>query len=120
MARSEKRQRTEYIRARVTPEEKQRFLTRCTSSGLSTGDYIRQVCLDMKPLRAVRKVSVERKLLAQAINQMARYGNNLNQVVRKLNQGRRIKRVDVQAVLAALQQVNALRLIYRQALGYDS
>lgn len=120
MAKSEKRRRTVYISGRVTPEEKEQFLARCVRSGLSTGDYIRRVCLDMKPLRAVRNVSVDKKLLTEAINQMARYGNNLNQVVRKLNQGRRLKRVDERQIQAALEQLRLLRQLYRKALGYDS
>lgn len=118
--RSEQRKRTAYIRARVTPEEKARFLLRCDASGLTTGEYIRSKCLDEKPLRAIRRVNVDRKLITQALGQIIRYGNLLNQVARHLNQTRWVGKRDLKAIRVALTRFYDLRLMFRQSLGYDS
>ena len=118
-SRSEKRKRTLYIRARVTPEEKLRFLNRCESSGFIEADYIRAACLDAKPLRAVRKQNIDQELLTIAVRQISRYGNNLNQIARKLNQSQRFKRKDRHDLQSALEALKDLHTIFRQALGYD-
>lgn len=118
--RSDKRQRTEYIRARVTPEEKLEFQSRCQRSGITAGDYIRQACLDQTPLRAQRQPSIDRQLLAKALGQLMRYGNNLNQIARKFNQNQEIHSSDREALHSALQALHQLRTELRQALGYDS
>ena len=119
-SKSSKRKRTTVIQARVTPEEKQTFLKRCDSAELTPADYIRAKCLDAKPLRAMPKITVERELILQAIHQLMRYGNNLNQVARKLNQGRTLNKQELTDLKAAIHIISELRLTFRQALGYDS
>lgn len=111
---------TEFVQARMTPSQKEEFVRRCQASGLSTGDYIRIACLGAKPLRATRNVSVDHKLITLAIGQLKRYGNLLNQIAKKLNQGKRARRKDIQDIQAALVEIRQLCLLFRQSLGYDT
>lgn len=120
MSKSESRKRKLIIQARVSPAEKALFISRCEVAGLTAGDYIRVQCLDAKPLRAQRKVQLHAELLTQAIHQLARYGNNLNQLARKFNEKRWIKPKDRNAMREALAAIADLRLLFRKALGYKS
>ena len=83
--RSEKRKRTSYIRARVTPEEHANFQERCSSRGFSEADFIRLRCLDLPPLRKRRKRSLNEVALADALGQLGKVGGNLNQIAHALN-----------------------------------
>ncbi|MEL7121254.1 MAG: plasmid mobilization relaxosome protein MobC, partial [Bacteroidota bacterium] len=83
---SEKRQRTEFIRARVTPEMKQEFLRRCADAGLSSTDYIRRKCLDETPLRKVPRVRYESDLdLSKVLAHLGKWGSNVNQIAHAIN-----------------------------------
>ena len=82
---SENRQRTEYIRARVTPEEKAIFVKYCSDSNLTTGDYIRSKCCGVNPERKVQVRRPDQKLLSKILAQLGRDKNNINQVAHALN-----------------------------------
>lgn len=85
---SESRKRKEYIRARVTPEQKKLFTQWCENACITEADYIRQKCLEEEPLRAVPKRRVDEKLMAQALMEIGKLGkglNNINQAAKALN-----------------------------------
>ena len=92
---SEKRQRTEFIRARVTPEEKANFLQHCAAAGLSMGDFIRKKYCNTKPLRMYISRREHQVVMAQVLgqlmksqNRMARLDNNVNQMAKAINSAR--------------------------------
>ncbi|MEM7368712.1 MAG: plasmid mobilization relaxosome protein MobC [Bacteroidota bacterium] len=120
MNKNKQQRYTEFVQARLTPNQKTEFLRRCQTAGLSTGDYIRVACVEAKPLRATRNVSVDQKLIILAIGQLKRYGNVLNQIARRLNQGHRATRRDIQEIRKALKTIRQVCLLLRQALGFDT
>lgn len=86
--RSEKRSRTQFIRARVTPEEKMKFDKRCHDRGFTAGDYIRYSCIDAKPLGRAPKRSVNEKAMSEILLEVGKMGkglSNINQLARALN-----------------------------------
>ena len=109
---SEKRKRTEYIRARVSSEEKKVFVDLCSSYGLSAGDFIRKKCCNAKPLRQVHNHNDNQKIPAHLIglvlqnqNRMARLDNNVNQMAKAINIARlNCSRTDMIAILNRHEQ----------------
>ena len=116
---SEKRKRSKVIQVRVSPEEKASFLERCKNAGLTTGDYIRVACLKQKPLRRVKRITLSQELITRFIGLLMRYGNNLNQIARKLNQLHNPAEEDMRAIHQGLAQIREMRNFLRKALGYD-
>ena len=120
MEKNKKVLRTGVIQARVSQEERQKFLDRCTRSGLSSADYIRVKVLEEPPLRAVKKVSIERTLVTKAMHDIIRIGVNLNQITRKLNRTHKAQRRTLQNIDQRLLDIDRTLFLYRKALGYDS
>jgi antitoxin component of RelBE/YafQ-DinJ toxin-antitoxin module len=81
-----KRIRTEFIRARVKPNEKVRFEKLCEDSGLSPSDYIRKKILEEEPLpKLKRKKSASEIELSEVLHFANKSSNNINQIARALN-----------------------------------
>ncbi len=74
---NDKTLRTKFISVRVTPEEKERIVQLAEDDGMSVGDFLRVRLNTPK----VRKTRAER----EKILQIARIGNNLNQIARWAN-----------------------------------
>ena len=110
---SETRKRTDYIRFRVTPEEKKAFLQRCDDAGLTPADYMRKSALKMRPL----KPTVDTKLLAQMLSEWGRIGNNLNQLARHYNAG---NSADQEIGRELIKIVRGIRSDIRKGLGHDN
>lgn len=77
MNRDESTKRTAWLSVRVTSAEKELLTELASAEGMSMGDYLRH---QLKQPR-VRKTKSER----QKILQLARIGNNLNQIARWAN-----------------------------------
>ena len=75
-----KPERQKEIKIRVTAEEHQALLDRCTKASLAT--WIRETCLSEKRTKQSQVVEVNPDLLRQ----LAGIGNNLNQIARIVNQ----------------------------------
>ena len=82
---SEVRKRTQFIRARVTPEEKAAFLKICGEACLTAGDFIRSKVFGQQPLRVQQVRRPDQKALSQILAQLGKYGSNLNQIAHALN-----------------------------------
>ena len=54
---------------------------------MSVSAYMRHQCLGTAGPRAVRRVPVEKRALAQLLGQLGKAGGNLNQIARALNSG---------------------------------
>lgn len=84
---SDKRQRTETIFARVTPEEKSAIMARADRAGMASAAFMRALALGDPGPRARRHPPVNHIALRQIIADLGRIGNNLNQLARSMNVG---------------------------------
>ncbi|MEM6802870.1 MAG: plasmid mobilization relaxosome protein MobC [Bacteroidota bacterium] len=117
---SEKRQRQKYAITRLTDAEKAELQTRAANQGLSESDYLRRKALGSQPLKATKRIKPEREALLSVAGQLARYGNNLNQLARKANRQQNLSPADIEDLREAIALVNELREEVRKALGYDT
>lgn len=77
--------RTWFVAARLTDEEYRLIAQYSRAAGLSRGGYLRSVALGSPGPRARRAPPVNIEMLAHAVAQLNRAGNNLNQIARRLN-----------------------------------
>ena len=77
--------RSQELRLRVTPEEKETLRDQATKRGLSLSDLARERILKISPLRKRRRRSLDEKAMASALAQLGRFGGNLNQIAHALN-----------------------------------
>jgi hypothetical protein len=87
---SENRQRSTAIRVRVTPDDAERLKNEAAAAGTSVAGYLAAGRLDdesaRRPRLSRRPVSVDTLALTQALVELNRVGNNLNQIARALNE----------------------------------
>lgn len=111
---SERREREKSLSVRFTEEEFSIAKSRASSAGLSAAAYLRACALGDSGPRSKRAPPVNRELMATALADLNRVGNNLNQIAHHLNTGGhpdRAKMADARAELIACLQ------IILQALG---
>ena len=113
---SDKRQRTETLFARVTPEEKSAFVARADRAGMASAAFMRALALGDAGPRARRRRPVEHQALVQALAALNRVGNNLNQIARNTNRGMDI---DVPQLRDALHQYHQVIAAIYEALGME-
>ena len=98
----EKVKRQKEIKIRLTDEEHQALLDRCTKASLAT--WMRENCLSEKRTKQSEVVEVNPQLLRQ----LAGIGNNLNQIARIVNQKAKtdtpLDRIAVIAALAGIER----------------
>jgi Bacterial mobilisation protein (MobC) len=82
-----KRQRTEQIVTRWTPQERAELEARSARAGLTATAYLRQQALGGAGPRARRRPPVDADALLMLEGQLGRIGNNLNQLARAANAG---------------------------------
>jgi hypothetical protein len=101
---SQKRQRVKSLQIALTPEEFFVACERAVEAGLSPSSYGRTLLLGVPGPRARRSPPLNAELLAHAVAQLNKAGNNLNQIARVLNAGRA---VGTQEALEALGETRA-------------
>lgn len=113
---SEKRQRTDRLFVRLTPEEKAAFLDRADKAGMASAAFARAVLSGSAGPRAQRRIPVHAQTLRQVLGHLGKTGSNLNQIARYLHTGGSADVVmpDIQAALSDLARIRGL--IY-DALG---
>ncbi|PSV38373.1 MULTISPECIES: MobC family plasmid mobilization relaxosome protein [Photobacterium] len=97
--------RTECIQLRVTKDEKRQIFTHANGN---VSDWLRSIALypDINPCRTIHR---ELKQDPALVREVAKIGNNLNQVARYINSVKKSgSLVDVVAVQAQLVQMNTL------------
>lgn len=114
---SDKRQRTDVLFARVTPEEKSAFAARADRAGMASAAFMRALALGDAGPRAHRRRPVEHQALVQTLAALNRVGNNLNQLARNTNRGIDI---DVPRLRDALTEYHAVIAAIYEALGMES
>ncbi len=111
--RSEKRERGLMIGVRVNPEERAEIENAASAAGLSLASYMRELVLNAPQTKKPRKPSIERAALAQILAQVGKIGSNINQIARRLNQG---KGVGLERLGAALDDVAEIKNAIIEAL----
>lgn len=89
---------------------------RAEAAGMSRAAYVRAAVLGHPGFRAVPRPPVEKKLLGQAVGQLGRVGNNLNQLAHHANAGRML---DARAIAPVLDEVRDVLAAVMKALGRD-
>ena len=102
---TEKRRRGDTITVRVTPDERARIDDLSMQKGLSVGAFMRAAALGDPGVRARRRIPVDARLLRRLLGEAGRAGNNLNQIARRLNAGGEADAAELQAALAAHEDV---------------
>jgi hypothetical protein len=113
---SDRRQRTETLFARVTPDEKSAFIARADRAGMATAAFMRALALGDAGPRARRRRPIEHQALVQTLAALNRVGNNLNQIARNTNLGIDI---GVPELRDALHQYHAVVAAIYDALGME-
>ena len=114
MTKKEVVKRQKEIKIRLTDEEHEALLARCTKPSLAT--WMREICLGEKQTKQSRIQEVDPQLLRQ----LAGIGNNLNQIARIMNQknqtGSALDRVAVMTALAGIErELQAVRNDYQNS-----
>lgn len=73
------------ITMKVTPEERELFKQKADEAGLTLTDFIKSLVLEKK-VKYQKVVKVDDRLLRE----LNAWGNNLNQIARKINQDEKI------------------------------
>ncbi|MBI3657343.1 MAG: plasmid mobilization relaxosome protein MobC [Acidobacteria bacterium] len=84
---SQTRRRAKTIAVHVDADEYATLTVKAQAAGLSAGGFLRAAGLGKQTPRSLPRAPVERELLAKAIGELNRVGNNLNQIARALNRG---------------------------------
>ena len=112
---SENRQRSTAIRVRVTPADAERLKAEAAAAGTSVAGYLVSGRLTVeaatRPRMNRRPASADTAALTQALVELNRVGNNLNQIARALNelalvareQGSRRLELRIEALDAAIR-----------------
>ena len=110
MTKKEIVKRQKEIKIRLTDEEHQALLDRCTKGSLAS--WMRESCLNEKRTKQSKVIEVDPKLLRQ----LAGIGNNLNQIARSVNQESKANSaIDRIAIITALSGIER----ELQRLHYD-
>jgi hypothetical protein len=105
--------RSAVVPVRLTPEERELLHKKASDHRISLSEFIRRMALSRrlppKPAPEVNKSTYQ---------ELARIGNNLNQLLRALHEGR-IPFIDTASLTELVELRHALKLIGLQVLGYD-
>ena len=85
MSKSQKRGRTKPISAACTPEEHAEITAKAKAAGLSAGGYLRACALGRVTPGTQRRAPADREMMEEAIAELRRVGNNINQIARAAN-----------------------------------
>jgi hypothetical protein len=113
---SEKRQRVHKVDTRWDGIEHAALVAAAQTAGLAKGGYIRALVLGCPGPRARRAPPVNAELLARAVAQLHRAGNNLNQIARLLNAA---QAAGTRESLEALAETRAAVARIVEAVGRD-
>lgn len=113
-AKSNTRQRTETLYARLTPDEKAAFLERADSAGMTAAAFLRAAALGDAGPRAQRRAPADKAALLQLLGELGRIGNNVNQLARTANAGLDL---DAAALKEAVAAILEMRELTRAALN---
>lgn len=82
---SETRARKKIVPVRCTPEEYAEITAKAEAAGLSAGGFLRKCALNRVTPRTQRRAPVDLVMIAKAMAELRRIGNNINQIARSVN-----------------------------------
>jgi hypothetical protein len=103
---SETRQKGAFLAFRVTPEERAEVEAAAEAAGLTVSSFIRVKILKKIATGQKRKPRPDRVLLGQILGQLGKVGGNLNQIAKRLNEG---KGVGAERITSATDEFLQLR-----------
>ncbi|HWJ87615.1 MAG TPA: MobC family plasmid mobilization relaxosome protein [Pelagibacterium sp.] len=115
---SEKRQRTRQIKARMTEDEHAAFLDRADKAGLAAAAFLRAAAIGNAGPRAQRRLPADAAALREVLGHLGKIGSNLNQIARYLHTGG-IAETVLPDLRAALTDHARLRGLIYDALGKE-
>lgn len=104
---SETRERGGMVAFRVSPAERVEIEEAASAAGLSLASYVRGLVLDAPQTKKTRKPSIDRAALAQILAHVGKIGSNINQIARRLNQGKGVGFERLGAVLDEVAEIKA-------------
>ncbi len=111
---SETRKKSFLIASRYSEDEFKEVNDLASRAGLTPTGYQREQTLKTPPkTRSVRRAPVEREMLAKALGQLGRVGNNLNQLARAAN----IDRTERAEIMMTVAEMRGLLPVFLEALG---
>lgn len=114
---SQKRQRNHQVKTNLLEDEFNTVAERAQAAGLTLGGYSRACMLGDAGPRAQRRLPVDAQLLREALAQLGKYGNNMNQIAHQLNaQGEDALSADFRR---ALEEWAEIRNAMYEAMGRD-
>lgn len=114
---SEKRQATERLTMRLTPQQAQQLEEWANDTGLARCSVARAKLFGGQPIRLIRRPPVERQALAQFLAWLGRLNGNVYQVSRAANFG---ERYEPQDLAKALKEITEMRNAVLAALGREA
>lgn len=117
---SEKRKKSILVAFRTEEAEKAEIDEAAEAAGLTVGSYCRAIILKKVLTTPRKKPSLDRVLLSQLVGQLGKVGSNLNQMARRLNEGKGAgsERITAACGDVANLKVELLKAIRR--LDYDN
>jgi hypothetical protein len=111
---SEKRLRGDWVKFRVTPEEKLVVDAKAQHAGLTAASYARSLALNAPPVRAVRRPPVEVEALSRLLGLSGRATGSIHQIAKRVNFGEAVEAAEIRAAVA---EVREAALAIMQMLG---
>lgn len=115
---SQKRDRAARVILFANAREKAEIEARAEKAGLSVSGYLRALAFgeETPQPRAARRPPVEKETLSRFLAELGKIGSNINQIARRLNQGKDFDAAPFVEIYAELREVNRALL---EALGRE-
>ena len=112
---TETRKKNYLVTSRYDADEYAELDEAASRAGLTRASYQRIQSLEKPKTRSTRRSPIEREMLAKALGQLGKIGNNLNQIVRDVHFDRAVRG----EAETALAEIRAFSPILFKALGRD-
>ena len=113
---SQKRQRSAQFKTPMTPQEYADASAEADAAGMTRAAWSRSKLLGSPGPRSRRRMPADAKALQKILNDLARVGNNINQIARRINKG---DPCDLPELRKALDDYTTVRAAIHEALGLD-
>jgi len=115
---SQKRQRGKRLQLCLTDAEAQEIETRAERAGLSVSGYLRALAFgkDTPQPPAAKRPPVEKQILGRLLGELGKIGSNINQIARRVNEG---KGFDLEPFATAYAELRRLNNALLEALGKE-
>jgi len=113
---SQKRQRSAQFKTPMTPKEYADASAEADAAGMTRAAWSRSKLLGTPGPRSQRRMPADAEALQKILNELARVGNNINQIARRINKG---EPCDLPELRKALDEYTTVRAAIHEALGLD-